>query len=123
MELDAEAWVKGLDRAWLEQRWGALEEYLDEGVVFVPPNHATPIVGRSAAIDSYRSFLSRCEVVAYAWSNVRATCSGSAAVIEYDWSMDWREGDTSHQATGREVLALSRSSVGYRAFWRTQIAT
>lgn len=74
-----------------------------------------------AAVESYREFMTRCEVKRFQTSNHVVTRRGTAAVVEYDWDMAWNDQDTEHEAKGREILVLNRHPVGWRVVWRTQI--
>ncbi len=122
MQQDLIQFVQAMDRCWLESRFDDLADYLDEHVVMVAPGGEHRLNSLAAAIDSYRTFMGGSSVQRFHPSNYTVTERGNAAVIEYAWDMAWTGGDASHEAKGREILALSRGPTGWRVVWRMQIA-
>lgn len=118
---DLIAFTKAMDRCWIERRFGDLSQYAD--VVLVAPGGKQSIEGLDASVESYREFMSRSEVNGFDSYGHVVTQRGAAAVVEYDWRMNWNNGRAEHDATGREVLVLARNDSGWRAVWRTQLPT
>jgi ketosteroid isomerase-like protein len=112
-----------MDRCWIERRFGDLSQYLDADVVLVAPGGKQRIEGLDASVESYREFMSRSEVNGFDSYGYVVTQRGAAAVVEYDWRMNWNDGGADHDATGREVLVLAQTDAGWRVVWRTQIPT
>lgn len=112
--------VAELDLCWLEHRFDDLAAYLAEDVTFAL-TAGDRIEGQAAAIDTYRAFMQRCRVERFQTSDVKVSMRGDAAVVEYQWDMDWSDATGAHAATGREVLMLARGDSGWRVFWRTQL--
>jgi len=112
--------AEAMDRCWRERRFEDLSRFMAPDVVMVAPN-GDRIEGRHAAADSYRSFMERCEVDRFQVSDEHVVHREATAVIDYRWSMDWREGEQISAAEGRELLVLSHGSEGWRVVWRTQL--
>jgi ketosteroid isomerase-like protein len=121
MSEDLIAFVEAMDRCWMECRYGDLESYIASDVVMVAPGGQGRIEGLDAAADSYREFKERAQVHHYRTSGHLVTQRGDAAIVEYGWDMDWDSDGSSHSATGREVLVLSRRDGNWRVVWRTQL--
>ena len=98
----------------MERRYGDLESYIASDVVMVAPGGQGRIEGLDAAADSYREFMERAEVHHYRTLRHVVTLRGDAAVVEYGWDMAWDSDGSSHSATGREVLKLSRRDGNWR---------
>jgi ketosteroid isomerase-like protein len=113
--------VRQMDRCWLERRFDDLAAYLAPEIVIVAAG-GQRVSGAAAAIESYRDFMSRSDVRAFAASDFIVTESGDAAVVEYAWSMDWVDNDAPHCANGREVLVLARRDRAWRVIWRMQLS-
>ena len=79
--------------------------------------------GLDAAVESYREFMSRCDVSRFVATDHVVTERGPMAVVEYDWDMAWDDQGTKHEATGREVLILAQRDEGWRVVWRTQLSS
>lgn len=120
---DLIAFTQQMDRCWMERRFDDLSGYLAEDVVIVAPGGKHRVAGITAAIESYREFMSRSEVGRFQSSGHAVTQRGTTAVVEYDWDMSWTDRGTNHEATGREVLVLTRSDHGWRVVWRMQLPT
>lgn len=112
--------VKSLDMFWSEGRFGELADVLAADVVVVG-SHGRRFVGRDAVLAGYRDFRATAEVKVFKSENYVATTQGDAAVVEYEWTMQWTSGGQSHDARGREILVLVRGGGGWKVFWRTQI--
>lgn len=112
--------AQAMDRCWLERRYDDLHACLAPEVVISVPGVA-PVVGIEAVIDTYRDFMSRCEVLSYEPAGHVETIRGDAAIVEYRWDMVWQEAKEEITAAGREILALQRSDTGWTIFWRTQL--
>jgi ketosteroid isomerase-like protein len=115
------AFIKDMDRCWLERRFADLSGFIADDIVMVAPGGKHRMQGIEAAVESYREFMSRCEVKRFQTSDHRVTQRGPAAVVEYDWDMAWNDQGTEHEAKGREILMLARRADGWRVVWRTQI--
>jgi ketosteroid isomerase-like protein len=115
------AFVEAMDRCWMEQRYTDLASCIAQDVVMVAPGGQGRIAGLEAATESYREFMERAEISRYRTSGHIVTERGDAAVVEYGWDMEWRSDGSSHKATGREVLVLSRRGGDWRVVWRTQL--
>lgn len=114
------ALVEAMDRCWLDNRLDDLRTYIADDVVFVAPGGAR-VAGIDAAIESYREFLSRCTVERFEPSGHTVTLRGDAAVVEYGWSMGWRDGATRHDDSGREVVVFARRRGEWKLVWRMQV--
>ena len=121
MSEDLIAFVEAMDRCWMERRYDDLESYIAGDVVMVAPGGQGRIEGLDAAADSYREFMERAQVHHYRTSGHLVTLRGDAAIVEYGWDMGWDSDGSSHSATGREVLVLSRRDGNWRIIWRTQL--
>lgn len=95
--------VKSLDMFWSEGRFGELADVLAPDVVVVG-SHGRRFVGRDAVLAGYRDFRATAEVKVFKSENYVATTQGDAAVVEYEWTMQWTSGG---QAT---MHAAARSS-------------
>ncbi len=120
-EPDLVAFVRAMDRCWLEQRFEDLRDFLADDVVFVAPGGAHRVEGLTAAIDSYRAFMAASEVQRFNVSDFRTTERGDTAVVEYAWEMAWTTEGNAFAETGREILVLTRRDGQWRVVWRTQI--
>lgn len=118
---DLIAFVKQMDRCWLEQRFDDLAHYIANDVVLVAPDGRNRMEGLLPATDSYREFMTRCRVHDFEDRDHCVTLRGDAAVVEYTWSMVWEDGGTRHDDRGREVLVLARRDHAWRVVWRTQL--
>lgn len=105
----------------MERRFEELPRFIANDIVMVAPGGKHRMHGIGAAVESYREFMTRCEVKRFQTSNHVVTRRGTAAVVEYDWDMAWNDQDTEHEAKGREILILNRHPDGWRVVWRTQI--
>jgi ketosteroid isomerase-like protein len=119
---DLIAFVNEVDRCWMERRFDDLASYIAEDVVMVAPGGRHRLKGLKASVDSYREFMSRCQVTRFDTSDHRLTEHGATAVIEYDWDMAWSDQGSDHTARGQEILVLARSALGWRVVWRTQLS-
>ncbi|MGI8840049.1 MAG: hypothetical protein ACR2F8_04585 [Caulobacteraceae bacterium] len=59
---DLIAFTSEMDRCWMEQRFADLSAYIADDVVMVAPGGKQRMEGLKAAVESYREFMSRCEV-------------------------------------------------------------
>lgn len=123
MSDDLIAFTKRMDRCWMERRFRDLAAHIADDVVVVAPGGMHRIEGLDASIESYREFMSRCEVRRFEAYNHFVTERGAAAVVEYEWDMVWSDQGADHEAKGREILALARRDEGWRVVWRTQLGT
>jgi ketosteroid isomerase-like protein len=114
------AQISAMDRCWLERRFADLKSHLTEDAVFVTPN-GRRVLGRDAAVESYREFMSRSQVHRYQASEPMVTQKGDTAVAEYGWDMAWDSDGQSYEAKGREVLVLAREDGAWSVIWRTQL--
>jgi len=105
----------------MESRFGDLSDYLAGAVVMVAPGGKHRIAGIDSAMDRYRGFMSRSEVLRFDSSGHVVTQRGATAIVEYDWEMDWVDQDAHHAARGREILVLAQCDHGWRVVWRTQL--
>jgi ketosteroid isomerase-like protein len=115
------AFVESMDRCWTERRFDDLAAYLSRDVVMVAPGGRARSEGLPAAIDSYREFMARSQIERFSPSGFTVTERGVTAVVEYGWDMAWHSEGVSHEATGRELLVLTRMAEGWRVIWRTQL--
>ncbi len=122
MAEDLIAFVEGMDRCWMEQRFEDLSAYIAPDVIMVSPGGKQRMEGINAAVESYREFMARCKVHRFRTYDHVVTERGAAAVVEYDWEMSWHDQGADHDTKGREVLTLSRRESGWRVVWRTQLA-
>lgn len=111
-----------MDRCWIERRFSDLSAYLAVDVVLVAPGGKHRIEGLEASVESYREFMSRSDVSDFDSHGHVVTQRGATAIVEYDWRMSWNDQGQDHDATGREVLVLTRYEHGWRVVWRTQLA-
>ena len=112
--------VKQMDRCWIERRFDDLPNYLaPEITVFTPYNRR--FEGLAVIIQNYREFMGNNDVRAFEPSDFHVIEAGDAAVVEYIWAMEWAGKEQTHNAKGREVLALTKRDAAWRIFWRTQI--
>lgn len=115
------AFTMDMDRCWMEHRFADLADYIASDVVMVAPGGKARIQGIEAAVQSYREFMSRCEVKRFrAYDHVVTQC-GPAAVVEYNWDMAWSDHEAEHEASGREILMLAQRNGLWRVTWRTQL--
>jgi len=119
MANDLIAFVKGMDLCWMERRFDDLSAYLADDMVMVAPDGRHRIEGRDASIESYRDFMSRCEVSRFDAHDHRVTLRGAAAIVEYGWAMAWLEQGMAREAQGREILVLAQRDEAWRVVWRT----
>jgi len=113
--------VKKIDQCWVEGRFDALTEFLDEHIMVVRPDGVLQSQGRTTTITSYREFMSRCSVSDFQYGAFRTTKRDQVAIVEYDWRMTWNDGVKTINAKGRECLALRLSENKWRVFWRMQL--
>jgi ketosteroid isomerase-like protein len=118
---DLIAFVRDMDRCWMEGRFDDLVAFIADDVVMVGPGGAPRMQGSGVAVDSYREFVGRCEVSLFRTYGHVVTHRGQAAVVEYGWDMAWRDGSVDHEARGREILVLAFRDDGWRVVWRTQL--
>jgi ketosteroid isomerase-like protein len=122
MSAELIAFVEALDRCWIERRFDDLAGFLAPDVVMVAPGGTMRREGIDKAIESYREFMARAEVSRFQARDFVLTERGITAIVEYRWDMAWRKGGVDHQASGREVLVLSRLGSGWCVVWRTQLS-
>jgi ketosteroid isomerase-like protein len=113
--------VESMDRSWIDGRFEDLKDFLAPDIVMVGRGGVQRIAGQKAAIQSYREFMARSQVVRFDSSNYTVTERGAAAIVEYDWEMVWKEGGTEHEAKGFEILVLAQRDGAWRIVWRTQL--
>lgn len=119
---DLVAFTGEMDRCWMERRFSDLSAYLAEDVITVAPGGKQRLEGRDASIESYREFMSRAEVTSFHSHGHVVTQRGATAVVEYDWDIGWNDQGTAHEASGRELLVLTRYDREWRVVWRTQLS-
>jgi ketosteroid isomerase-like protein len=112
--------IKALDQCWSEGRFDDLAELLAPDIVVVG-SHGNRFVGRDKVLEGYRDFRAAAEVKLFKPDKYQATTRGDAALVEYEWTMQWTSKGQNHDARGREILALSRQGGDWKIFWRTQI--
>jgi hypothetical protein len=76
-----------MDRCWMERRFTDLSGFIAKDVAMVAPGRKHRMQGIEAAVESYREFMSRCEVKRFQTFDHVVTRRGPAAVVEYDWDM------------------------------------
>jgi ketosteroid isomerase-like protein len=113
--------VKALDRCWRERKFDELADLLAPNIVVVG-SHGRRFTGRDAALAGYRDFMTNSEVRSYTPTNYIVTSHGDAAVVEYEWAMQWTSGEQSHDGRGREFLTLSRTDGRRQIIWRMQLS-
>lgn len=123
--LDAEkrdpiATAKALDLYWSEGRFDDLVDILADDVVVVG-SHGRRFAGRDSVLAGYRDFMAMAKIKAFTPDNYVATTHGNASIVEYVWAMQWVSSEQTHDAKGREVLALARENGVWKVFWRMQI--
>ena len=115
--------VDAMDACWTEKRFEDLHSYLATDVVLVAPGGVARIDGVDAAIDTYRQFMANSTLQRYWTRGHVVTPRGDAAVVEYEWEMQWASEGAEHNDRGREVLVFSKRDGKWKVVWRTQIAT
>lgn len=121
MSVELITFVEALDRCWVERRFTDLGDFLAPDVVVVAPGGRARLDGLAAAVKSYRDFMARATIRRFEARDFICTERGITAVVEYRWDMAWDDAGTVQEASGREVLVLSRLGDGWRMVWRTQI--
>jgi uncharacterized protein (TIGR02246 family) len=112
--------VKALDLCWRDGRVDEAAELLAPDVVVVG-SHGRRFSGRDAVLAGYRDFIAMAEVRSFNPTNYAVTAHGDAAVVEYQWTMQWTSGGQAHDERGREFLALAHTGGSWRIFWRMQL--
>lgn len=118
--MDFEAFVRAMDRCWLERQFEDLREYLAGDMVIRAPN-GKHVAGIDVSIESYREFMSRSEVSRFEPRDFVVTQRGETAIVEYGWDMDWTDRGQPHSAQGGEILVIVKSGNAWRVVWRTQL--
>lgn len=116
------SFVEAMDRCWIEHRFDDLSAFLAPDVVFVSPSGETRLEGLAAAVESYRSFMERAKIAWFAARDHAVTERGDAAIVEYRWDTAWRSDGVAHEASGREILVLTRRESAWRIVWRMQLS-
>ncbi|WP_375286461.1 YybH family protein [Sphingomonas sp.] len=115
------AFARQMDRCWMESRFDDLSAYIADDVVMIAPGGAHRAEGLTAAVESYRDFMSRSSVARFHADDYVVTERGATAVVEYGWDMAWADQGADHEAKGREILILTRTDDGWRVIWRMQL--
>jgi ketosteroid isomerase-like protein len=113
--------VEAMDRCWIDRRFDDLSAFLAPDIVVVSPDGGTRLQGLPAAVESYRSFMARAKIAWFASRDHVVTERGDAAIVEYRWDMAWRSEGGAHEASGREILVLSRRDGSWLIVWRAQL--
>jgi ketosteroid isomerase-like protein len=123
MENELIQFARNMDRCWLEGRFDDLASYVADDAVLASADGKRGIEGCESFVGTYREFMSRSDVLRFETSYYLLTERGQSAVVEYDWSMTWKDQGGTHSATGREVLVLAQRGTSWCVIWRLQLST
>lgn len=107
-----------LNDAWTAGEPERMAEDLDQAVVMLQPGFADRVVGREAAIASFREFLHSSVVHEYAESDLVIDLAGSTAVVTCGWEIEWSSDDRRRRERGHDVYIFARDRGRWRAVWR-----
>lgn len=120
-DLAAAVWVQAFDAAWLSQDWQALGRYFAQDVLVMETGFSTPVTGRPAVLEYFRSMMNGTQVHEYNATDLKGHSSGETGVIYYRWQLDWTVDNERRAQTGRDVLVLRSLPEGWQLVWRAQI--
>ena len=121
-DIDLEAFVRRLNRSWLEGRLDDLRQYFADDVCLLPPGTAQPIMGVDAVINTYREFLAIGTLHRFELSNITTFVSGNVGVCRLDFDVDYEIESGRFVESGSEVYVLDLQGAEPKIIWRTQYA-
>ena len=112
--------IERFDECWLKGRWTELEALVLPHATILAAG-GTRVTSRDAFVDSYREFMSRCEVRELVSSIPHVTIHDRTACAEYAWRMRWLSDGKELSATGRELLVLVQTADRWQILSRAQL--
>jgi uncharacterized protein (TIGR02246 family) len=113
--------LSDLSAAWRERRYENLAQFFAEDMVFTLPGFGGRLEGASAVVASYREFMDRVTLTAYAEATPVVDVWGETVVASFAWEMAWLAGGVPNRESGHDLFVFRRSAPGaqWRAVWRT----
>ena len=119
--VDEEIWriVKEINDSWLLGRPENLVNYFHDEIVFAAPGFSRRIEGRAACVDSFRDFCATAKVRDFKPSDPAIDICEQAAVVTYNFKVEYDLNHESFSEGGRDVWVFVRNSDKWLAVWRT----
>jgi Domain of unknown function (DUF4440) len=113
------AFVRDLNRAWLEKRFAELARFFHPDVVVVESGSGKRLLGRDACVKSYRQFMLHSRVTEFRESRFNADLWDRTAVAAYVFDIRYSTGGVKYHDVGREFFVLVKTGQGCQVVWRT----
>src|ERR1041384_8187488 len=120
-----EVWqlVREGNRAWVSGAARELASLYDEHAVVITPGMGR-VEGREAIVKSYEDYLHHARTHSFEELEHSVEVFGDLAMATYRFAVRYTPAgeDGERDEAGQEILALRRTSEGWKVIWRTQIA-
>lgn len=110
--------VHRLNRAWQSGRIDDLAPLFHEQAVIVDSTHELLAEGRSACVESYRTFVASATVEVYEEGEAGVRMVGPVAFVTVPFEMAYRTGGGSYREAGSDALALVWEDDRWQVVWR-----
>jgi len=110
-----------INRAWRDQRFDDLTDFLDEKVIMKGPGLRELVRGRAALLESYRFFMSRSKIDRYVESNHSVDIWGDTSAVTYNWEMIYEQDGKTHHDSGQDMFVLTRREARWVAILRVML--
>ena len=108
--VELEVWraVQALNRTWTSGRPDDLAQHLHPEITAVTPSDRDPLLGREAAVASWRRFVETATIHAARELEPRVRVFGDAAVVSYRYELDCEIGGRNLTLAGRDLFYMAR---------------
>ncbi len=119
---DIEQFIRGLNAAWMNDRYDELYSYFHDRVVMLPPGSSQPIVGIEPMVESYRQFGSMGTLHSFDIKGLRIFDYGSVVICHLRFDVDYETEAGRFQETGLEIYTIETSGPKPKIVWRSQLS-
>jgi ketosteroid isomerase-like protein len=110
-EREVWAMVQALNRAWTsDAQPERLVDYFAEEMIAITPTDRERRTGRADCVAGWTDFVRSARILRFVEKNVQVLmlADGAAAVVAYDFEIDWEAGGRRIAMTGRDLMTLER---------------
>lgn len=111
--------VRQINNYWRDKEYDKIGGHLASEVVIVPPGSGERITGRQAYIQSYRDYDEGSKTLAFHSGDPDVDVVGATAVAVTAFTVVFEINGARHHEQGRDILAFSRETDGWKVAWRT----
>lgn len=119
---DIDAFVREMNRSWVEGRFEDLARYFDEQVVMLLPGTGKAMVGVGPMVESYREFCAMAHVQRFEIDEIATFPFGDHLMCHAHFTGDYEIPSGRFREEGLEIYAIAVSESSPRILWRTQMA-